>query len=716
MFLLIIISSLVAVVSAGIYSEICGTRPAVRLQTRLFNGRTAATGAWPWIGRMVPRPPNWECMVVLVDEQYALTPVACGQQDDITSIVFGDTEIDGSSPNRQEATFQRVVTHPDYISLAQNDIAILKLDSPVIITDYVRPVCLSDIENESEAYDNCWIAGWGEINASPEFPQFLQEAPSGARSKKECQDSAKSHGAAYHPSLLCGLSGLDSEPHMCSYDFGAPMMCFSEDDRWYLVGQSIGYAGHCGNSTTLYSRTSYLQDYITDIINRLEDCSEPDMMCNEGDTCVLEEEICDGQETCPDGGDEIGCPGCFNDTCLNGGTCQDTSEGYLCLCAHGSSGKNCEIVDCGTSTIELTPGTPLNLTSPLYPENYPLDTTCEYTVSAPNGYKVLVEFLDFDLELGYDYFYINDSALSGDNAPNNYTSADDTLTIRFVSDTVYNFRGYLLRLSAIDVSGVNECEWKPCAFNGTCTDEEDGYSCECVDERLGRNCITPVDHCDAKDINIKDGSSYNLTSFYYNIGNVYGIQFGCKHIVTVPEGHHVRVEFIDVDLKLQYDALILDKQVYNNEDEFISDDNILEIVYRISTQANGFDLVLHDYIPMDGDECASEPCQNGGICIDKENGFSCKCRRGFLGRTCQEEKGLSPCGRNSYFCNNGRCVKASNVCDGRNHCGDGSDELNCKLSKLNNLSQIVDYYDCMKNDIPIKNQLFENTFLNQIFA
>ena len=33
------------------------------------------------------------------------------------------------------------------------------------------------------------------------------------------------------------------------------------------------------------------------------------------------------------------------------------------------------------------------------------------------------------------------------------------------------------------------------------------------------------------------------------------------------------------------------------------------------------------------------------------------------------------------MCNNGRCIKASNVCDGRNNCGDESDELNCKSTE-----------------------------------
>ena len=82
-----------------------------------------------------------------------------------TKVVFGDTDIDGSSPYRQEASFHRQFVHPEYEILVNYRPTILKIDPPVNITDYVRPICLSDITNESDVYDNCWIAGFGQINA-----------------------------------------------------------------------------------------------------------------------------------------------------------------------------------------------------------------------------------------------------------------------------------------------------------------------------------------------------------------------------------------------------------------------------------------------------------------------------------------------------------------------------------------------------------------------
>ena len=60
------------------------------------------------------------------------------------------------------------------------------------------------------------------------------------------------------------------------------------------------------------------------------------------------------------------------------------------------------------------------------------------------------------------------------------------------------------------------------------------------------------------------------------------------------------------------------------------------------------------------DDCASNPCLNGGTCYDLVNGYSCSCRQEFVGRTCSESMcgSNNPC-RNGATCHGaGRCLCA----------------------------------------------------------
>ena len=50
---------------------------------------------------------------------------------------------------------------PDPDSFYLYRLRLLQLEEPVNITDYVRPICMSQSDKESEDYDACWLASWG---------------------------------------------------------------------------------------------------------------------------------------------------------------------------------------------------------------------------------------------------------------------------------------------------------------------------------------------------------------------------------------------------------------------------------------------------------------------------------------------------------------------------------------------------------------------------
>lgn len=72
-------------------------------------------------------------------------------------------------------------------------------------------------------------------------------------------------------------------------------------------------------------------------------------------------------------------------------------------------------------------------------------------------------------------------------------------------------------------------------------------------------------------------------------------------------------------------------------------------------------------------ECASNPCKNGGVCLDLVNSFICKCNTGYTGLFCETLQ--SPCFPNP--CGTGACnlisdPKFAYICN----CPDGSYSLN----------------------------------------
>lgn len=69
-----------------------------------------------------------------------------------------------ASPYEQLRTVERIVIHPGYVDTGYiNDISLLQLETPVIFSDYVRPVCLPALHQLPLDGTLCTIIGWGQL-------------------------------------------------------------------------------------------------------------------------------------------------------------------------------------------------------------------------------------------------------------------------------------------------------------------------------------------------------------------------------------------------------------------------------------------------------------------------------------------------------------------------------------------------------------------------
>uniref|UniRef100_F6PKM8 CUB domain-containing protein n=1 Tax=Ciona intestinalis TaxID=7719 RepID=F6PKM8_CIOIN len=115
---------------------------------------------------------------------------------------------------------------------------------------------------------------------------------------------------------------------------------------------------------------------------------------------------------------------------------------------------------CGFNAVATSTSQPI--TSPNYPNNYPNNADCTWTITASDGMRIQLNLISFSTERGYDYLTISSDGTqlarnSGIYSNRIYTSIGNTLTLRFTSDR------------SVTRTGFNATFHHPCGFNAVAT-------------------------------------------------------------------------------------------------------------------------------------------------------------------------------------------------------------------------------------------------------
>ncbi|KAK6188512.1 hypothetical protein SNE40_004673 [Patella caerulea] len=108
-------------------------------------------------------------------------------------------------------------------------------------------------------------------------------------------------------------------------------------------------------------------------------------------------------------------------------------------------------------TIEAEYGT---ITSPNYPDQYPLDTECTYNVTVPPGKWILLSFTDVKLEdypgCRYDHVYISyvNEKICGAEIPDPILIQSNQLILTFISDYSQVNQGFSVNFTSLDEGSV----------------------------------------------------------------------------------------------------------------------------------------------------------------------------------------------------------------------------------------------------------------------
>ncbi|KAK2880788.1 hypothetical protein Q8A67_018056 [Cirrhinus molitorella] len=237
----------------------CGV-PAIKPQTinsRIVNGQNAISGSWPWqVSLQLPTGFHF-CGGSLINQNWVLTAAHCAVVVSYHRAIFGEHNRGSSVEPVQVKLVSKVITHPLYSrATLNNDIALLKLSSPVTLTPRISPVCLAPTTFTIQTGTRCFTTGWGKT-ATTSSPMILQQTGVPLISLAACRQSWGQ--SRITDAMICaGASGSSS----CQGDSGGPLVC-ERSGVWTLVGAVSWGTTTCDTGfPAVYARISHLRSWI----------------------------------------------------------------------------------------------------------------------------------------------------------------------------------------------------------------------------------------------------------------------------------------------------------------------------------------------------------------------------------------------------------------------------------------------------------------------
>jgi secreted trypsin-like serine protease len=257
---------------------LCDARPRTGLDLHastdvdlsIIGGTDAGIGAWPWQLSQQLLSTTWShsCGASLLSPQYALSAAHCvdGQSATTLRVIAGLNDRTNTA-GTQTSNVASYKMHENYnvgSATYANDIAILTLQTSIVLGGNVALATLPPDNNNDFAGTSCTITGWGRTSSSNTLPNVLQQADINVISQSECASRIGSIGTIW-ANQICVYDSSNTRG-ACNGDSGGPLNCPTGTGGYYVAGVTSFVVSSGGNCLvtypSIYTRSSAYLSWI----------------------------------------------------------------------------------------------------------------------------------------------------------------------------------------------------------------------------------------------------------------------------------------------------------------------------------------------------------------------------------------------------------------------------------------------------------------------